>query len=389
MRYKMQRFFAIVVTLAVSTYGFASDELDLYTWLYEQSVSIYEQYSIIKTVSDLNIADTGSLYADALTKLNEQYANLKSNSERSTANALAKLLCIELGELKYENAANDLWRLGQLVTDPVVRGEVLTAIGRVRSKEYLPQLIQVLNGLNLKAPVNRSDAEKVAYGAIMGLEKYRANEVYEPVFYAANGWYSKPVKDLAKQVLPNIVDDPRDVLITIMKKGDYDVKRLALETMYASKAPVESKAALAAFAYNDGWTQGTSNKQDRNNYAVYRKIAMAQLVEFGIPDEIVPLLDRSYREGFDVEEKLNAIAALSRSATDESTAFLVAYLTDMNARRKADVVTQLDERIVRALIPALGRTGKPAARSPLSAIAFMGWQPAVVKLAEEALKNIP
>lgn len=385
----MRRFFAVVVSLVVGVSAYASEELDLYTWLYEQSVSVYEQYSIIKTVSDLNIGDTGSLYADALTNLNSQYASLKTNSEKSTANSLAKLLCLELGALKYENAAGELWRLAQLISDPAVRGEALTAIGRVRSVEYLPQLIQILNGLNLKAPINRSDAEKVAYGAIMGLEKYRLVEVYEPVFYAANAWYSKPVKDLAKQVLPGIVDDPLEPLTNIIKKGNYETKRLALETMYLSKAPVESKAQLAAFAYKDGWSQVATTKQDQNLLSQYRKDAMAQLVEFGIPDEVVPLLDRSYKEGLDIGEKLNAIAALSKSASDDSTALLVKYLSDMNARRKADVVTQLDERIVRALIPALGRTGKAAARPQLSAIAFMGWQPAVVKLAEDALKNIP
>jgi len=384
----MKRLICVLLSLVVTIQLYASEELDLYTWLFDQSASVHEQYSVIKTVSSLNIPDSGSLYASALAKLNSFYMDLKTHSERNSANALAKLLVMELGSLKYESAADDIWRISQVTTDPATKGEAMTALGRIRSMAYLPQLIKTLNDLNLRAPVNRSDAEKVAYGTIMGLEKYRLPEVYEPIFFAANGWYSTPVKDLAIQVLPSVVDDPTEPLRGIMNRGSYEVKLLALEASFASQAPNASKTALAVYAFSDGWIHGSSRLPDRALLSRYRKTAMNQLASLGVPDEVLSSIERSYREGFDDEEKLSAIAALAQNGSEQAARYLTAFLTDMNARRKSNLTNQNDERLVRAIIPAIGRTKQSLARPALSAVEFSGWQPLVIRLAQDALKEL-
>lgn len=382
-------FFVLAVCLGVSIPTYANEELDLYTWLYEQAGSIHEQYSVIKTVANLHLADSGDLNKRAIVNLNNIYGNLKNNSDRNVGNLLGKLLCIELGELKYASAAGDIWRFYQITNDYSAKGEALNALGRIRSMEYLPHVIKVLSDLNEKAPVNREEAEKLAYGAILALEKYRVEEAFYPVFYACNSWYSDLVKNVARQVLPGILEDPTDALIVIIKTASLPVKLLALEQSKASKAANSSKIRLASFSLADAWTLTVKKTRERTMLSSIRKAAMGQLASLGVPEEALPYLDRSYREGLDIDEKLSAISALSRSPSDAAVQFLASYLTDMNSRRKANVVTQIDEQLVRFLIPALGRTKSEIARTALNAVEYMDWQPAVVRLAAEALKELP
>ena len=61
---------------------------------------------------------------------------------------------------------------------------------------------------------------------------------------------------------------------------------------------------------------------------------------------------------------------------------------DFNIRLQRGLMTQADERMVRAVIPALGATGRPIARPALNSVLSMDWTNAVKNLASQALRSI-
>jgi hypothetical protein len=120
-----------------------------------------------------------------------------------------------------------------------------------------------------------------------------------------------------------------------------------------------------------------------------RKAAIVMINRYKTEDEaIYPLLERSYTSGYDSQEKLYAIAALASQRTDESAARLSKFLMDLNTKRLANNIRQEDEQMVRAIIPALGATGRASGRPALTAVGASNWTPAVRALADNAIKQL-
>jgi hypothetical protein len=61
----------------------------------------------------------------------------------------------------------------------------------------------------------------------------------------------------------------------------------------------------------------------------------------------------------------------------------------LSIKLEDNALTQLDERMVRVIIPALGATRMPSASIALRTVAAVNWTGTVKRLADEALKNIP
>jgi hypothetical protein len=387
----MSKLFLIGVFGLMAAAGvFASEELDVYTFLFRDALSPAERLLVLREVADAKIADAGPLYAEALAKLLTEQPTLKTSAERETADATAKLLAEQLGESRYAAAAPDLWRVNENFANPLVRAEALVAIGRTRAPDYLPRVVRLLSELNLKPTDDRDAGEKVAYGAIMALEKYGAIEGYTPVFYASVGWYSGRIKDQAAATLALIIDDPSDPLSAIIGGSDaYDVKQTALAVGDLSKAPAAGKARMAALALSEGWRAATVDVKERVILSGLRKKALGMISRYGAADAAVPLIERCYKEGLDAEEKLGAVAALGYLKSDAATKALAGFLVGLNDRRRDNAITQEDERLVRAVIPALGATGNRLAQTALKAVDAIDWTNAVKVLAADALKKIP
>jgi hypothetical protein len=93
--------------------------------------------------------------------------------------------------------------------------------------------------------------------------------------------------------------------------------------------------------------------------------------------------------GIDSEERLSSVAALAAIGSDAAARTLANFLLDLNKKRQDGNITAEDERMVRAVIPALGSTAKPIARTALRMVENVDWTNAVKVLAAEALKKIP
>jgi hypothetical protein len=391
MKDTMKRFFSFLL-IGLSAFGaFASEAMDVYTFLYEQATSPQERLAVLKSLSDQNIDGAGQLYAQALTQLLQEFPSLKTTSERDAADQSARLLAQLLGNSKYTAAAGDLWRVVENFSNPLVKADALIAMGKLRNSDYIEQIINLLNALNIKPVSDPEAGEKIAYGAILALEKYQQPSGYLPVFFAATGWYNKRIREQAERSLPYIQDNPEVPLASLIRSSayTYDIKVLALQRMEASKAPADAKARVAVIALAEGWRASTMDVKQRVQLGNVRKLAIDMIRRYKTEEAtVLPLLERSYKEGIDTEEKLNAVAALSAIGTDDAARLLSNFLLALNAKRKANNITQEDEQLVRAVIPALGATGKSVARPALQAVEYQDWTNYVKTLAQDALKQI-
>ena len=391
MKDRMKRFFSFLL-IGLSAFGaFASEAMDVYTFLYEQAASPQERLAVLKSLSDQNIDGAGQLYAQALTQLLQEFPSLKTTAERDAADQSARLLAQLLGNSKYTAAAGDLWRVVENFSNPLVKADALIAMGKLRNVDYAELIEKLLYDLNLKPATDPEAGEKIAYGAILALEKYQQPSGYLPVFFAATGWYNKRIREQAERSLPYIMDNPEVPLTSLIRSSayTYDIKFLALQRMEASKAPADAKARVAVIALAEGWRASTMDVKQRVQLGNSRKLAIDMIRRYKTEDTtVLPLLERSYKEGIDTEEKLNAVAALSAIGTDDAARLLSNFLLALNAKRKANNITQEDEQLVRAVIPALGATGKSVARPALQAVEYQDWTNYVKTLAQDALKQI-
>ena len=391
MKDRMKRFFSLLL-IGLSAFGaFASEAMDVYTFLYEQATSPQERLAVLKSLSDQNIDGAGRLYAQALSQLLQEFPSLKTTAERDAADQSARLLAQLLGNSKYTAAAGDLWRVVENFSNPLVKADALIAMGKLRNVDYAELIEKLLYDLNLKPATDPEAGEKIAYGAILALEKYQQPSGYLPVFFAATGWYNKRIREQAERSLPYILDNPEVPLTSLIRSSayTYDIKFLALQRMEASKAPADAKARVAVIALAEGWRASTMDVKQRVQLGNSRKLAIDMIRRYKTEDTtVLPLLERSYKEGIDTEEKLNAVAALSAIGTDDAARLLSNFLLALNAKRKANNITQEDEQLVRAVIPALGATGKSVARPALQAVEYQDWTNYVKTLAQDALKQI-
>jgi hypothetical protein len=302
------------------------------------------------------------------------------------------ILSALLGAEKYGQAAPDLWTTVELFSSPLVKAEALMALGKIRATGYFPQVRRTLEVLNLTPTSDRLNGERIAFGAIIALEKYGEPEGYLPVYFASTGWYSDRIKSQARRSLPFISREPTMYMLEIVKGTSYDypAKYNALQHIESTSVSNADKASVAVAAFAEGWRSTTSDPQLRTTLANMRKLSMDMLGRYRTTDEsIYPLLERSYSRGLDEDEKFKAVNALANQRTDDGAQLLSNFLLDLNAKRQSGNIRPEDERMVRTVIPALGATGRPVGRQSLiGAKNTSGWASAVHKLADDALNQI-
>ena len=383
----------ISLLIASAFFGFAGpEEVDVYAYLYNASVTNSAQLDILHSMVQARLTGAGEFYARALRRLVSEYKNIRSVTERDAADEQAMILSSLLGAEKYTPAAADLWLTVEAFSSPLVKAEAIMALGKIRAINYLPQVIRILESTNAAPTSDRLNGERIAFGAIIALEKYQDPSGYLPVFFAANGWYSNRIKEQAKKSLPFIARDPTPYILEVVRGSGYNypIKYSALETIEAAaNVDTQNKVSVAVVALAEGWRFSSNDPQQRTILANMRKLSIRMINKYKTDDEsIYNLLERSYSQGFDMDEKLSAISALASQKTDESAQRLSKFLMDLNAKRQSGNIRQEDEQMVRAVIPALGYAGRPIGRPALNAVVSLDWTPAVKRLAQDAIRQI-
>jgi hypothetical protein len=381
----------LLAFIAAAAFG-ASQEMEFYQQMYSIAPTTSEKQRVFQEVVDSELSDATDFYAWVLERLVLEYPNVKGNQDIEAANGMIKTLAGLLGNAKHLPSAGYLWRAETVFIDPIAKAEILVALGKIQAVDFLPQVIQTLMDLNEgRVSKNSQDRERVAFGAIVSLENYGDPKGYLPVYIASIGWYSETVKRQAKESLPKILEDPTEPLTELVQSPSYSYtnKYEALRDIENASISNKAKSDFAVLSYREAWRASTVDPLQQMNLVKTRKLCISMINRYKTEDTLVyPLLERSYKEGSDEEEKFGAVAALVSLSSDDSLRLLSSFVEVINEKLRDGSLRQRDERMIRALIPALGQTGRSEAASALRSIQGVDWPHTVKRLAADELKKI-
>jgi hypothetical protein len=389
----MKRIFlgGLLLLSAVVVFG-ASQGMEFYQQRYNNASTAVEKHQVFQEAQGADLPDAVDFYAWVLERVVQEYPNVKGNQNIEAANESMKTLAKLLGDAKHLPSAGYLWRAETTFTNAIVKAEILAALGRMQAVDFLPQVIQTLKDLNEgRVSKNSQDRERIAFGAIVSLENYGDPQGYLPVYIASIGWYSDTIKRQALATLSKILEDPVEPLTELMKSPSYSysIKYEALRTIENSSVSNEAKGEFAVTAYTEGWRASTGNRTQRRDLVRIRKLCLSMINRYKPEDsQIYLLLERSYKEGDDEEEKLGAVSALASLASEDSVRLLSSFVGVINEKLRDGSLRQQDERMIRALIAALAQTGNSDAIPALLSIQSVDWPAAVKRLAMEEVEKL-
>ena len=349
-------------------------DLSYYTEEYNKpDATFVERLEVLEAVRDANLSDVGEFYHNALKLMITKLPDIATRPEREAAEASIRILCEGIGAEMYSAAAPELWHVVQFfdvirdVNSGLVMQDALEALGRVGAKEFVPHIALRLDNFNTD---QTSDVEtkrryqRAVVGTISALEALHDIAGFTPIFFASIGWYDPAIKAIASAALPNIVEDPGEVISAIIRNPDnppsvkYEVWREILRT----RAPASSKAKVAAVALATGWNYSTAIPNYQRNLREMRMSAIDTIRMYGVEDNSVYAnLEKSYSNNFintvpQYDEIRKTVDALSVIKTDEAVNLLLKFLRELHDRRRSGPWGNKERQIIQLVIPAIGAT---------------------------------
>ena len=392
----------LIVLLLVSQCAFSlfgqSEALDYYTGRFNGATSVEEQLNVLQTVSSEKIDGSEAFFAGALKRLLWQIPDTRTIKEKTALEESLRIITdqIENSPQQYAEAAPDLWSVVERFSNPIIRSDALIALGAIGDKTYLPRIIRFLEQNSMYPTQPREDGERLAYGAITALSSIGDPSAYMSVFVAKNGWYSYgPTSDdstpwirkYAEETLAKLAEDPSEELIKGINNTfyPYQTRYQALIALDGSSASDESKSRGAQDALREGWTHSPLTSRE---VVLIRKYAIKMLGECGVSDDqVYRLLWRSYTQSYDMEEQFAVVSTLSKLGTEPAVKLLVSFIFDINERHRYGTLRETDERLIRALIPALHETGSSEGDSVLKEITLVDWTSNIHELARQSITD--
>ena len=389
--------FLFLLMISAAVVFASAEDVAMFKLLYDNAGDYADRSAILNQMMEARLTGAGEFYANALNKLVNDFINLQNTNnatEKEAAADLAMVLSRLLGAEKYTPAAGDLWRLVDLLGNnyPLAKAEALMALGRIRNMTYLPRVIRILDALNIAPNNDKLNEERVAFGAIIALEKFHDPSGFIPVFVASEGRYSDRIKTQAKQSLPYIAENPTSFVLEIIKGSEYNysMKYTALDSLNRmARLDKSNKAEAAVAALEQGLAAKPPSRPEQTTLANIRKLAINMIYSYKTADSSVyTLLERAYDNGFDDTEKIYAVNALGSLGTDESVDRLFNILKTLNTKRQSGAIRPQEEQIVREIISALGKTKNPKAKLPLQSVISTNYTEAIKRLARTAITEV-
>ena len=383
---------AFFIILAFVAYGAIADETTfLYQRIYANTDSLQQKEAVVLTIVSQDDPKVAPVLEAILEDLLKTGQNVHAGSlDREIWNRMVRQTVGELGSLRYVEAAPFVWDASEQSTDPLVRAEALMALGNMRALEYTERISLILRNLNFGPSTDRAAGEKVAFGAILALEKLRDPRGFAPVFFASDGWYSKRVRDQALRSLPNIVDDPSEPIKAILAEESLDRKIKALDLEVLSKAPEDKKIETVRLALEEGHSQTPRDRSEAIKLRELRTSALRALITLKAGGGAsTAAIRESYKLG-DTDERLLALQAFGTDSSDASVQALLEILVDLNALQNAGISDEVRNRLALAAIQYAGATKNRKVRPALTAISLNDkWSNSILRAAQEALKVLP
>jgi hypothetical protein len=381
---------AFVLCASAASAAIADETAEVYLMIYKQASGISQKYSAVLNIVGLNDKETAGALGYALEELLMDQSSYP-RGELELYGRTVRLVVQALGDYKYSASAPFLWDVVNQVPYPPARAEALVSLGKIRALDYAERIALLLGDLNLKPTADRDEGEKLAYGAILALDRLKDVGGFSPVFFAAEGWYSQRVRQQASRSLPGIAADPTDPILQIIKDETAARKVRALRAESDSKAPADRKALAAVAAIAKGHGDAPRDKNEAKDLSDLRKLALRMLVaQKAKADDAVDGCVASYEKGFDDEERLLALAALGASGSDAAASALKAIILKLDEEQRSGVNSEARNRMAKAAIENAGLTKNKAVRPALVSVASNDkWSGGIILAAQNAIKAIP
>ncbi len=387
----MKRIFAIAVLAFATAAAFADETAEVYQMLYKQAEGLPQKYAAALSLVELGDKATAPILSQALQDLLLTQKSYSSPLDQDLYGRTVRILAQALGDYKYTDAAPFLWDAAQSVSDPLARAEAIMALGKMRALDYVERVALKLRDLNLQPTQDRDAGEKLAYGCIVALDKFKDPRGFSPVFFATDAWYSQRVRQQAVKALPGIVDDPTDSIKAIIDSEPPERKLRALQAEAASKAADSRKIETAVMALDLGHQKEPRDKDEAKLVSDLRKLALRVLTMYKAtgPDP-VDGCDASYDKGFDDEERLLALSALGANNSDPAALVLRDIIIKLNDDQKAGISDDTRNRMAKAAIENCAIAKNKITRPALLAVTFNEkWSGGILLAAQTALKAMP
>jgi hypothetical protein len=366
-------FIIIFCLIAVTAFAQLEDMAFYREYYLRDDGSFNDRHLVLEDVRAGKYTGIGSFYLEALKYLLYRGSDITTKQDRAIAEQSAVILCEGIGEEKYAEAADDLWKtvtffdIARDNNEGFAMQAAITALGQIGAKQFLPYVVQRLNGYNVQTLTDletRRRVQRVVTGCVNTLELFHDIEGYKSVFFVSVGGYEKPIQDLASAALPNMVDDPSEVIIPIINDPSNNprVKLAAWREMLRTKAPGASKAKVAGVALAMGWNYSTTSINFQTNLREMRKSAIDTLRQYGAPDDSVfPNLDKSYTFNFnnnvpDYDEIRFVLNTLSSMKTEPALNLLYKILHELHDRRLGGPWTRKERQILEWVLISIGAT---------------------------------
>jgi HEAT repeat protein len=370
----MKRTLTTIILFLVGMTVF-SQNMSTYTTEYMRADGTFvERLAVLESVRDSGTTGIGEFYHDALRFLLLRAPDIRSRTEQDAAERSAAILCQGLGAEGYSDAAGDIWQVAAVfdvvrdATDGNAMQSSLIALGQIGATEFVPQIVQRLNNFNAQTvsnPETRRRIQMAVVGCISALEALQDIRGYRPVFFASVGTYDPSIREIAANALPNIAEDPADVIIAIIQdpSSPPNVKLTAWNEMLKTRAPDSSKTRVAAAALATSFNYTTNNRNFQMLLSEMRKGAIDIIRQFGVSDNSVyNNLEKTYASNFinnapDYDEIMLTLNALAAIKTDEAVGLLYKFLQELHGRRRSGPWANKERRLFEWVVSCLGATG--------------------------------
>jgi len=365
---------SIIVILFIGMTAFGQD-MSYFTDEYMRSDGTFtERLGVLEVIREQGITGIGEFYHEALKFLLLRSPDISSSTERAIVERSVVILCQGLAAEGRTEAAWDIWQAAELfdvvgnAVDGFAMQAALTALGQLDAKELVPNIVQRLdefNSQNVRNAELRRRTQMAIVGCISALEALKDIRGYRPVFYTSIGQFDPDIKRMATDALPNIVDDPGEIIIAIIRdpRADPQVKLTVWREMQRTRIPDSSKAKVAAAALDIGWLYQTQNRNFQTNLRELRKLAIGTIRQVGVADDSVYVnLEKSYHNNFinnnpDFDEIALTLNALTAIRSDEAIDLLLKFLREINTRRRVGPWGNKERQIFEWLVSCIGATG--------------------------------
>jgi hypothetical protein len=388
----MKRYLALAFLLLFAAAAASADETaEVYQQLYKQAEGLPMKYAAARSIVDLKDKATAPILSGALEELLLAQQSYSARADADLYGRAVRMLAQALGDYKYAPAAPFLWDVVQQVPDPLASGEAMISLGKMRALDYAERIALKLRDLNLRPTEDRDSGEKLAYSAIIALDKFKDVRGFSPVFFAADAWYPLRVRQQAARSLPGISDDPTDPIKEIIGVESPERKVRALKAESESKASAPRKIEAAALALDLGHRKSPRDRAEAQLFSDLRKLALRMLISSkSAGPEPVDGCSASYELGFDDEERLLALSALGANGSDPAAMALRGIIVKLNDDQKAGISDETRNRMAKAAIENCAVAKNKLLRPALIAVTFNErWSGGILLAAQAALKALP